>query len=588
MRKKAIVVLLSIFILTTAAGCSVSITKNDSQSSIDIDTTDFNSFCEDLISKVFVTDSFSSHFTIADEAKYGISFDESDYSFGNYSLEENNASIEECKDLFNKLKNFNRDKLSEEEQLTYDILYKYFETAVMYEGTLALNNVFAPSSGIIANLSTNFVEFNFYDEEDIEMYLTYLKDTERYMQQLFDFAKEQSDSGYFMPDYIIDQVIEQCQGYIDAENDILIITFDNKINEMDLADDVKNEYIEMNKEYVETYYAPVYQETIDLLESLKGTCENDGGLCNFGKIGKNYYNAIIKDKTSSDYTADELIDMLDEEMNEIIMGMSAIYMADPKTYNDFNSYQPDLGEPEEILDFLIEEMTADFPAPLITDYNIEYQDKSCEIEGTIAYYVTCRIDDVSINNMKINGSAVENDPLMLYTTMAHEGYPGHLYEYTTFFSDNKVSDIRKLTDFIGATEGWAEYVAYCALDYLDISDNMKKLIILNDAFSYVLISRLDIGVNYEGWTMEDAQDYLDTYIEASSTDVEDLYYTVIGDPGLFFPYTIGSILMNDMREEAEDELQDDFDAVEYHKWLLSVGVAPFSVYEDELEKWLDK
>ena len=201
--------------------------------------------------------------------------------------------------------------------------------------------------------------------------------------------------------------------------------------------------------------------------------------------------------------------------------------------------------------------------------------------------------DIDVNNIKVNGSAVADSKMMLYTTLAHEGYPGHLYEFTSFYNNDEIPDIRKILDFIGATEGWAEYVSENALKYLDdLSENGAKMYALNDVLTYVVVSRLDIGVNYEGWDLDDAYDYLSAYFQTDKNyDEEDnlvssLYYEVAGDPGAYLPYTLGHMFMNDMREKAEEELGDAFDAKEYHQWLLDVGVAPFNVYDSELDKWL--
>ncbi len=580
--KKLLAILLVLVIAMSICGCRADSTINK------VNDESFDEFCNRLFTETIQEDSLNSHFKITDPDKYGITFNEEDYTLGKCSMEDTKEGFESAKKELDILKNYDRASLSEEQQLTYDVLLEYMTTQVSFEGSEELINIFAPSSGLIANVSTTFIEYQFYDKEDVDHYLLYLLDVDNYMQQAFEYVKAQSEAGYYMCDYVVDDVIEQCQQYIDAETEPLIITFDDRIDKLEITDDEKEQYKTTNKEYVEQYYLPIYQETIDVLTELKGTGKNDGGLCNYGDEGLKYYEAILRDKTSSEYSPEELIELLEDTLSDVLKEISAIYISDSDTYDGFYDYQPDFETPEAALNYVIDKMKNDFPDPVTTNYSIEYQNKACEVEGTVAYYVQCRIDDTSINNIKVNGSEVDGNTLSLYTTLSHEGYPGHLYEYTSFYNNKDIPDVRKVLDFIGASEGWAQYTSNLAVDYLDINDHMKRLIYLNDIFSYILCSRVDIGVNYEGWDIDDSFDYLSQYIDCDEDTNESIYYSAVGDPGLLLPYTTGYIMMNQMREKAEKELGDNFNAKEYHQWLLNVGVAPFNVYESELDKWLGK
>ena len=551
----------------------------------------FSEFCEEEFKDSIEADSFSAYFTVSDPSKYGITYDE--YTLGDISLEELKNGEKEIKEERKKLYNYNRNELSEEEQITYDCLDTYYSTQQQLAHGYMMQNPFAIHSGLQANLSTNFIEYVFYNKDDVDHYLEYVKDVPRYVDQVCDFARDQSEKGYFMPDKVAELAADQCKQYLDADEDPLIESFKDKIKKLGLSKDEEEKYIKLNEDYVNQYFRPAYQTMEDLLDELGGTAGNQGGLAGFGDEGKKYYEAIVKYKTSSDYSVEEISNMLEKKASDILKEASALAIADYGAYDEGLNYQPDMDEPEEALDFLIDKMKEDFPEPATVNYNIEYQNKACEVEGTIAYYAPCRIDDIDVNNIKVNGSAVADSKMMLYTTLAHEGYPGHLYEFTSFYNNDEIPDIRKILDFIGATEGWAEYVSENALKYLDdLSENGAKMYALNDVLTYVVVSRLDIGVNYEGWDLDDAYDYLSAYFQTDKNyDEEDnlvssLYYEVAGDPGAYLPYTLGHMFMNDMREKAEEELGDAFDAKEYHQWLLDVGVAPFNVYDSELDKWL--
>ena len=549
---------------------------------------DFSEYCDELLAKWIEEDILSAHYSVSDPSDYGVEFSKDDYTLGVIDMDDVLADYETLKEELEIIESFDDDELSEEERITKACLIEYYETKLAYEGTDYLYNAFSPMNGITSALSTNFVEFAFFDEEDVELYLALLKDVPNYMESLYEFTREQAEMGYFMPDYVADQTIEACEQYLDAKDEPLLVTFEDKISKLDISKSAKEEYIATNEEYVEKYYLPVYEDTIDLMEELKGTGINDGGAVGFGKLGKQYYEAIVKEKTSDDISPKELAQYLDEAMEKVVDEMVNIYIEDEDAYNNAPYLTTDLETPEDAIEFLVENIDQLFDKPITESYVIEYQNPACEIEGVLAYYVNCRIDDVHYNSIKVNGSAVEEGSVGMYLTIAHEGYPGHLYQYTGCYGNDDTNDARKMLSFIGVTEGWAEYASICSLDLLELSDNEKRMIYLDDIYTYIVCSRLDIGINYEGWDITDTENYLSEYLYVTDDLVKDLYYSSIAEPGVYIPYTYGQLKMWELREMAEDELGKSFDVKEYHTFLSDLGIASFSVVEDELEKWIDE
>ena len=588
MKRKIISAILCVAMALEMVSCT-SIKKSSEKNQ------DFEEFCQEIFIDNLKNDAFTAHFQIADVSKYGIEYHKDDYNLGECNLDYIHGEYEKISDMLDKLRKFDRDSLSEEQKITYDTLEDYFETNAMYSGLELYQNMFGISQGLVSNLSTNFVEFVFYDKEDVDEYLCCLMDVSRYVDDALGFLEKQSEEGLFMPVKVAEQVIDQCNKYINAKEEPLLITFENKISQLDgLSDEEKDQYIRTNEEYVDKYYKPVYKNIKNKLEELKDTSKNQGGLCGFGEDGKKYYQAIVRDKTSTDISPDELIDYLDDAMSDLIKELNSIVLSDVDAYYDFMDYQADVNDPSEVLEYVLDNMNDDFMAPVTDEYSIEYQLPVCEVDGVLAYYVSSRIDDISINNIKVNSSAVADDTTTLYTTMAHEGFPGHLYQFTSMYANDNICDVRKTLDFIGVTEGWAEYASDIAMDYLtDCSDNVKRLIQINDMISYIVGSRLDLGVNYEGWDYEDAYDYLSDYyavdndFDNEDNTVVELYTQAAGDPGVYLPYTVGHLMMDDLKEQAQDELGKKFDLKSFNTWIIGeMGITSFDVYSDNLDDWI--
>ncbi len=595
--KRAVSMILCLVMILSLAACSSDKkeSSNKPQSSqatkpkeIDVQA-EFDEFCDELFVEYLEDDPLNAHFLVSDPADYGVEYDEDDYTLGEVSLEENEDAYESLQEYVRELNSFSRADLSADRKITYDIISEYLRIQNELGENAEIVNLFEPSVGIASNLSTIFNEYEFYDKKDVNEYLLFLKDTKRYMEQCIKFTQEQAAQGYFMTDKIADKAVDECKKHYDGKGKDLIESFEEKLDELKLNESEKNSYIKKQKDYIEKYYLPAFKNAADSLKKLKGSSDNDGGLCNYGAVGNNYYSALVQEKTSSDMTPDDAIELLDGKLKEIITAMMLINADD---YSDYENYKPDFKTPNEILDFLSQKVETSFPAPVTTKYNIKNMSKTSENDMTAAYYVKSRIDDISINNIKVNDSSVGSNVTELYSTLAHEGFPGHMYQFTAMFADKDIPNIRKVLDFIGATEGWAQYASDCALQYLDTTDAVKNMISMNTLINYALVARVDLGVNYEGWTIDDTYDYLKSYIqvdddfENEDNAASQLYNIAVGNPAEYLPYAVGYIKMLDMRDTAEKKLKNKFDEKEYHEFIINLGVAPFSVYESALNKWI--
>ena len=288
-------------------------------------------------------------------------------------------------------------------------------------------------------------------------------------------------------------------------------------------------------------------------------------------------------------TPKELTSYLTNSFTKVGMSMSNVSQDDLSKFQDYN---PDFKDADEVLEFLIENIEEDFPTPVTTSYTADYMSDSAKSDNVGAYYVQGRIDDTSVNIIKINPDFAKQGMTKMYTTLAHEGYPGHLYQITASNANKDIPNIRKILSFMGATEGWAQYASKCTLDYLDTSDGIKKLIYANDILGYILYSMVDVGVNYNGWDYEKVKEYMSTALGSADSEsvtaaTKEAYDLARSNPGYFLPYTVGYLKMIDMRETAESELGSSFDAKDYHTFIMNLGITSIDVYEKALDMWLE-
>ncbi len=559
-------------LIFSIAACKPKKSPQEIQESFDVFTNEI--FISDITENII-----NLHWTLAFPENFGIE----DYkiSFGDFSEEYEEESFEELRNMLKRLQEFDRELLTEEQQLTYDIMRTYGEDTLKTEGYRLYYDYLSPTNGVQSYLPTLLAEYKFYKEQDVTDYLDALGIFPDYFVDLIAFAKEQADAGFFMPDFEADKVIDQCQQFMaDPENHYMIDSFNLRLDETDfLSEEDKAVYREENEHLIQDVVIPSYGYLAEELGKLKGSGKNDAGLYYFDK-GREFYELLVRDSTGSDKSVKEIENMILDKMQrdlETIWNMAL----DGDAFDRMMDCPVELDDPYEVLNLLKDGIARDFPVPDGLPFEVNYVPASMEEYMNPAYYILPPIDYLENNVIYINNTH-STDDIEQFVTLAHEGFPGHLYQ-TTYFYGRNPSAIRKLFGFSGYSEGWGTYAEVYAYRLAGIDDTMILLNELNKSYSFALYCLADIGINYEGWTFEDTQDFLGVDEETC----REVYEILVEEPALYLAYYGGYLEFVELREKAEETLGEQFDLKEFHTFLLDVGPAQFEIIEDRLDAWLD-
>lgn len=545
----------------------------------------------DKIFKDAVTaDALSAHFLLKNPADYGIT--DIEPTFGRISLEDMKTSVTEAQDILKTLEAIDDSTLSEDEQLTKEILIDSFEDSVILNQYPLLQEPVNPLSGQQAMLPILTNEYTFYTEADVDTYLKLLEDTKPFFESILDFEKAKADAGTFMTEEILDTVLDQCKSFSgNVDENLMVTTFPDKLDAElpDLDEKTRSDYIQKNKTAVEKYVITAYDYLYDGLEALRGKCSKGGALADY-KNGKEYYAALIKAQTGTNMTPEAMASLLEEKMQEAITQFSFSAMADPRVMEAYqnNDLKGKTDEPKPLLDELSSLITEDFPEAADVSFEVKYVDEALRDYLSPAFYLIPPLDAYTDNTIYIN-SAPENakDIDNIFTTLAHEGYPGHLYQQT-YFLNTKPDKVRTVLNYDGYTEGWATYVEMLSYDWAYENQNMADFMRANQQLSLYLSARADIGIHGEGWSRNDFQAYLkNNGFNDSSELVDTLYDIILQSPGNYLSYAVGGIMFDELRMKAEDTLDDKFDLKEFHKFILDIGPAPFDIIEERMDIWME-
>lgn len=538
----------------------------------------FRTFTRRLFQTEVSANTISLHYTLRSPSDYGIA--DIPATYGSLSSDPVAAKAS-VRNVLSSLQEFDPGTLSSENALTFKILDTYLENASTGTDYLLYQEPLGPVSGIHTQLPVLLSEYSFYDTQDVETYLALLKETPAYFDSVIRFEQKKAASGLFMPDYQVDSVLDTCQSFIDmGKENYLVSTFDERIASLDLLpENRKDSFRAENMELVTEEIYPAYQNLITAIKSLKGKGTNEQGLSHF-PYGKKYYEYLVRQTTGCNESVSRLRLMTRAQILEDLNAMQKVLFPADAALTQASVLEQT--PPDSMLDDLRSKITDTFPEIPDVDFQVKYVPESMQDYLSPAFYMIPAIDNLTENVIYINNGQTASG-LNLYTTLAHEGYPGHLYQ-TVYFSASEPDPIRSILDFGGYVEGWATYAEMMSYYLAPLSKTEASLLQKNSSVILGLYALADMGIHYDGWSVTDTVRFFSDYGINDANAVQSVYELIIGSPANYLKYYIGYLKFYELKKEMADALGNQFSQKEFHRAVLDVGPAPFEIVYDEVEK----
>lgn len=538
----------------------------------------FRTFTRSLFQTEVSANTISLHYTLRSPSDYGIA--DIPATYGSLSSDPVAAKAS-VRNVLSSLQEFDPDTLSSENALTFKILDTYLKNASTGTDYLLYQEPLGPVSGIHTQLPVLLSEYSFYDTQDVETYLALLKETPSYFDSVIRFEQKKASSGLFMPDYQADSVLDTCQSFIDmGKENYLVSTFNERIASLDLLpENKKDSFQKENMKLVTEEIYPAYQNLITAIKSLKGKGMNEQGLSHF-PYGKKYYEYLVRQTTGCNESISRLRLMTRAQILEDLSAMQKILFPADAALTQASVLEQT--SPDSMLDDLRSKITDTFPEIPDVDFQVKYVPESMQDYLSPAFYMIPAIDNLTENVIYINNGQTASG-LNLYTTLAHEGYPGHLYQ-TVYFSASEPDPIRSILDFGGYVEGWATYAEMMSYYLAPLPKTEASLLQKNSSVILGLYALADMGIHYDGWSVTDTVRFFSDYGINDANAVQSVYKLIIGSPANYLKYYIGYLKFYELKKEMADALGNQFSQKEFHRAVLDVGPAPFEIVYDEVEK----
>ncbi len=561
-------------------------------------------FCEEMLANTL-----NMHYTIAHPEDFGIT----DYEaiLPGYAGDKHQESLQLLEKQIVFLKNLNPDRLSAEENYTRALLLTYLENTQNLNHFPYYTEPLSPGSGMQSQLPILLAEYTFRSKQDVEDYLNLLDQTDEYFGGLLTFEQEKAAEGLFMSCTSADKVIEQCDTIVTkadlkANTHFLQTTFAERLEALQkgglLTPQETKGYIQQNNRLLSTVLLPAYQALGDGLTILKDEKISLQGLAAHPQ-GKEYYKALLISETGSYRTVDDIKTLLQEQLDVeygTLISLLSQY-AEPTLVNAEATVTEcfPCENAGEMLQKLTERMGSLFPSMTsVGESNPQVRVKnvspSLEEYCAPAFYLTPPLDDTDSNVIYINQKN-SPDGLELFTTLAHEGYPGHMYQSVysnTLLAGQDTGLVRQLLWYGGYLEGWALYVEFLSYDcasglmeeqgyspqaeYIQIEKHNRSL-------QLCLYSLLDIMIHHDNASYSQVHDTLCSFGISSPQSTAAIYEYIVEEPANYLKYYLGYLEILALKEEAQNLWGSSYTDYAFHEFFLQNGPADYRTLGEVLK-----
>lgn len=569
----------------------------------------YNRLCREIFRNELSGNTLTLHYTLKNPADYGIYDHEAHLPV--YSSENRALSQAAVTDWLEELSAIDQKQLSAENQYSYTLLTRYLTLQQSLSAYSCYAEPLSPGSGMHQTLPVLFSEYQFQKRKDIDDYLSLLSQTDDYFKGLLVYEREKANAGLFMSKSSAEMLADSCESFLTEDSigngsHFLVESFATRLNEFretypELLDDAAfDAYCQENIRILTQEVMPAYQmlaqEMTEL--SVSASSANRTGISGGLSEKQRYYALLIRKDTGSYRSITEIQDMLYAQFDALRLHLITLKRRDAASQSASKHTHP--LSVEDILVFLQEDMQQDFP-PLLSgsdaqgngilkkqlppiSCDIKYIGESLSATSAPAFYLTPQMDAFHKNVIYINpASALEGTAL--FTTLAHEGFPGHLYQ-TVYARESGIADtknpLRGILDYPGYAEGWALYVELLSYDYAgnyyaadtEIQKTARSL-------ELCLCALLDLHIHYYGLTLPQTQALL-TQFGLSADAAENIYSYIAEEPANYLKYYLSYLEILSLKQEAETLWKEEYSDYRFHQFYLDAGPSDFLSLQERL------
>jgi len=508
-----------------------------------------------------------------------------------------------------QLHGYDRAKLSESQQLSYDVLNWFLQDLADGERWLyhdyPVNHVFGEPN---ATLEFMVRIHPLDDAEDARNYIARLRAIREKFAGLTEGLRARESKGVTAPGFVIDRVLEQIHTFLATppEQNVLLTHFNERLGRLRSVSPEERDFLVASaREALDEAAYPAFRDLSTVLTKQREKAQNEFGVSALPQ-GEAYYDYLIRHHTTTSLNARQVHELglrevarVEQEMDRLLRdrglseGTVGARMARLSSDPTLQYTNDDAGREQCLADYqrLMDEMIGALPRAFVGVPNLPVHVARMpsfnETNATVAYADFGTLDGSRPPTFFVNLRDMNAQPKFSMRTLTyHEGVPGHLLQGAFATALTGVPTFRKVVPFTAYSEGWGLYAERLAWELgleNDPVDNLGRL-----QMEMLRAARLvvDSGIHHEHWSRDQSIEYLIEKTGRPRDDVVSEVERYFVMPGQALAYLVGMQKILDLRTAARERLGEKFDLREFHRAMLNDGALPLSTLEARTNAWV--
>lgn len=567
--------------ITNKKDASISLNNTAETKANNLDVSeDFNILCDDLYKFLLAKNYISLHFAGENPESLGISSYK--ISFEDISLEALNNNMQVFSEFYSKLEDIDSSSLNEDDKICFNTIKLFLETNLSAKNLVLYYEPLNPYTGIQVTTPILLLEYPFRNTNDIENYLCLLSSIDKYYSSILDFEKAKKEAGVFMSSKSVDLILSSLDKFLLSPNgNFMQESFDEKLNMLELDEELKADFKTRHNKILEENFANAYEILKNGLSELKDLDGENLGLWHYAQ-GKEYMEYLINSSIYPSFKdIDSMYNEIKQNLNKDTLEISKILKKGKISSDEIYNYTYKTEEAGDTLALLKSSIYGIYPD--IGDMNFTIKNIPDGLYGisSPAFYISLGTQNIE-NIIYIDMDKLRGGNAL--TKLAHEGIPGHMYQKNYFLSKNpkKIWSLIGNPAYIEGMAVYAESLAYSFDKALSIDE--AKVLEKNFLSRLALYAFLDLSINY----YEKDKEYVATYLKDNYNIIDEvvlsnIYDSLVANPCSYLTYYMGYLEINNMKNEAKKTLGSTYSDLNFHKFLLELGPAPFSIIQQKFK-----
>ncbi|TDJ41449.1 MAG: DUF885 domain-containing protein [Gammaproteobacteria bacterium] len=509
-------------------------------------------------------------------------------------------------EFLTRLLTIDREALSYQEQLSYDIFRIKREQSLegnQFPFYLQPMNQFRLMTNFFVQLGSGSSLHPFKTVKNYDDFLSRADDFVTNIDLAIDNMKEGMRQGIVQPKILMVKVIPQIEAHIvdSAEESKFWMPITNMPEEF--SDEDRERLTAAYKDAIENKFIPAFERLNNFIGDEYIAASRDTVGLGDQPNGKNWYAYMVKVRTTTDMTPDEIHQIGLDEVARIHGEMHAVmeevgFEGDLKDFFDFLNTDDQFfyDEPDDLIQGYrdmsdnIEKLAKSiFDVAPKTAFEVRRVEPFREASASGGSYMSGTPDGSRPGVFYANAYNIKARPKWAMESLyLHEAIPGHHFQISLQRENEDLPRARRFGGFTAYSEGWGLYAETLGKELGVYTDPYQYFGALNAELWRALRLVVDTGLHAKGWSRQDVLDYMYENSAVAPARAISEAERFMAIPGQALAYKIGQLKIREIRNNAEERLGDKFDVMAFHREILKDGAMPLSMLESKLDRWIDE